>query len=298
MGDLHDNLQKTQNQMQEVQMENPPEEVNVQQNLNQNLNQDIEIQNQNKQDQRQERHSVDIGHLQLDAIKEEALRLSVRQNMLPMYEPDAHEKKEKQSTRFYNMTDLATRSIGGQKAYKLHSIPDEDTLGKEYKASFKDRLGEEERVKKQKNKKSRLYRKAQNATLLTDTIQKFEIASFDALNGVITRQALRVDEKDYHDLSMFMTEGDEKKNRELVNLYLGKSVKQEANAFEGQNISLALDTMASQLFSFDVGSLDLSNDTELVNHAAHLEKLSGQVAAFDRLSDKYHYMETLNEQDQ
>jgi hypothetical protein len=180
--------------------------------------------------------------------------------------------------------------------YKLKKIPDNETLGKEYGKTFKERLDERERAAKQKNKKSRLYQKAENAKLLTETIKKYDTESYDALNAVITRQAFRVDKEDYQDLSSFMIPGEEAANRSLVNLYLGKSVRQAGNAFLGQNTRKALDTMASRLFAVDVSDIDLSNDTELVNNAAKLESLSGQVAAFERMAAKHRYMESLNDE--
>ena len=205
--------------------------------------------NQNMQRQQQGRRSVDARHPQIDERAQDALRLSVRQNMPPIYHPDAVGEGQRQpvaeqpqdaqeqpvhqdnqqaqadvnapeqaardktehSIRIYNMTDYAKRQIGNADAYKLVHIPDEATLGKEYKKRFKDRLNAEERAKKQKNQKSRLYQKAQNAALLTETVGQFETASYDAINAAITRQALRVDTEDYRDLSMFMTEQDEKK---------------------------------------------------------------------------------------
>lgn len=203
------------------------------------------------------------------------------------------------STRFFNRIDDARRRLGNSREiYKLSHVPDETVLGKEYQASFKDRITGEKREQKKHNKKSRLYRKNENAALLSASVQEFQTASYDRMNRAMTKQALRCDKEDYNDLAMFMQEGEDQKNIELVNLYLGKSVKWGPGGLEGQDVQQALDLMAAQLFSIDIRELHFENDTEMVKNAAQLEKIAGQVAAFDRMAQKAHFMESLDEDHQ
>jgi len=177
--------------------------------------------------------------------------------------------------------------------------PDNETLGAKYRTgSFKDRLSKKERDERIKDPKSGLYQKAQNAALLEETIKDFETASYDAVNRAVTRQALRIDANEYQDLSAFMLQGDDAANFELATLYLGKSVKMQGDALEGQDVLKALDLMAEQLFLVDVESLRLDNDTELVKNAGKLEKITAQVSAFDRLMKKHGYFKTLKPENQ
>ncbi len=203
------------------------------------------------------------------------------------------------SANFFQMYSKAMEETDQGKTWIMQHAPLNETLGVSYRTgSFKYRLSKKEREQKIKDPASLLYRKAENAALLVETVSDFETASFDAVNRAVTRQAFRIEKDEYLDLSAFMKEGDDKANFELAALYLGKSVKMQGLALEGQDVFKALDLMAEQLFLFDVGSLDLSDDTALVKNAAKLESLSAKVAAFDRLMKKHGYIDTLKPENQ
>lgn len=203
------------------------------------------------------------------------------------------------SANFFQMYSKAMEETDQGKTWIMQHAPLNETLGVSYRTgSFKYRLSKKEREQKIKDPASLLYRKAENAALLVETVSDFETASFDAVNRAVTRQAFRIEKDEYLDLSAFMKEGDDKANFELAALYLGKSVKMQGVALEGQDVFKALDLMAEQLFLFDVGSLDLSDDTALVKNAAKLESLSAKVAAFDRLMKKHGYIDTLKPENQ
>ena len=176
----------------------------------------------------------------------------------------------------------------------ITNLPGEAVLGNEYKAKFSVRLDDEVRAKKIKNKRSRLFVKNENANLVETAEKEFQTNSFKLINRAITKQAQRCNEEDYHDLAMFMKEGKDKENIQLVNLYLGKSVKTGPGGFEGQDVQLALDHMAGQLFSIHISDLKFENDAEMAKNAPMFEKLAGQVAAFDRLAAKHNFMERLD----
>ncbi len=267
-----------------------------------------------EQENQQGRHSVNMHHPEMEAVDVEQVRRSVRQNMPPEIgnfvipahrqaaandnpEMQALGNKIEHGIDLYNMIDYAMRRVGGKSAYKLSTSISDATLGAGFKKRFKDRLNAEERAKKQKNPKSRLYQKKQNADILAESINQYETKTYDEINKVITRQALRCDKEDYHDLAAFMQEGEEEKNRELINLYLGKSVRVQGGALEGQDVRSALDTMAASLFSIDISTLDFTDDKSLVQNASTLERISSQAAAFDRMSKKHHYSESLDEED-
>ena len=203
------------------------------------------------------------------------------------------------SANFFQMYSKAMEETDQGKTWIMQHAPLNETLGVSYRTgSFKYRLSKKEREQKIKDPASLLYRKAENAALLVETVSDFETASFDAVNRAVTRQAFRIEKDEYLDLSAFMKEGDDKANFELAALYLGKSVKMQGLALEGQDVFKALDLMAEQLFLFDVGSLDISDDTALVKNAAKLESLSAKVAAFDRLMKKHGYIDTLKPENQ
>lgn len=200
------------------------------------------------------------------------------------------------SKRFLNIINNARREVANSAVvYTLRHLPDQSTLGKEYKSKFNTRLSDEARLQKSRNKKSRIYQKHRNAELLKETLRKNETDSFDLVNRAMTGHAMRCEKDDYHDLAMFMKEGQDKKNINLINLYLGKSLKAGPGGLEGQDVQLALDNMAGQLFSVDVSSLRFDNDTEMVQNATELERISGQLAAFERMAEKHNYMASLDE---
>ncbi len=203
------------------------------------------------------------------------------------------------SKRFFSIIDAERRESGNSRyIYKIDKVPDKTVLGKEYKEEFSERLTDEERETKITNKRSRLFRKNENAKLIEKIAGEFRSDAYSTLNLAITKQAQRMDKEDYNDLSMFMKSGNDKYNIRLVNLYLGKSVKTGPGGFEGQDVQRALDYMAGQLFAINVNELNFKNDTEMTKNAAKFEKIVGQVAAFDRLSLKHNFMESLNEEEQ
>ncbi|MBQ8914210.1 MAG: hypothetical protein IJ054_09245 [Lachnospiraceae bacterium] len=207
--------------------------------------------------------------------------MQLRNNPVQNYAPDEH--KAINNDRYM---------------YKIYDTPDETVFGKEYKAQFKERITNEERKKKIANKRSRLFVKHKNADLIQKSDKDFRIGAYDTLNRAITKQAFRMDKEDYNDLAMFMKDGKDEYNIKLVNLYMGKSVKKGPGGLEGQDVHLALGHMAKQLFAIDISALNFKNDTEMSKCAPMFEKLSGQVAAFDRLSAKHNYMSGLNEDEQ
>ena len=202
------------------------------------------------------------------------------------------------SDRFLRMVNEERRKVClNEDMYSLYYEPDMVTMGSEYKSFFENRISEKDRAKKKKNKRSRLYQKEQNAKHIADVAADVQTSSFDSLNRAMTKQPFLCEAEDYNDLAMFMEKsGQEEKNRELVDLYLGKSLKKGPGGFEGRDVQKALDTMAAKLFSIDVRDLRLDNDEAMVENAPVLERLSGQVAAFDRMAGKHGFFDTLDEE--
>ena len=201
---------------------------------------------------------------------------------------------KKHSSQFAAIVDEERRKVGSSREmYTLVKMPDAVTLGKEYGSSFKDQVTEEKRTKLLLDEESELYKKNKNSEKLEESIREFKTNTFDAVNRAMTRHAFRCSKEDYHDLAMFMKD-DDKKNIALVNLYLGKKVKEVGGVPEGQNIMLALDNMAAQLFSIDIRTLKLNNDKDMIENAPTLEKISGQIAAFERMAKKHDYLSSLD----
>jgi hypothetical protein len=97
------------------------------------------------------------------------------------------------------------------------------------------------------------------------------------------------DTEDLMDLAAFMSNKYDEDNRQLVKNYLG-----EGNDEQGKDVQAALDMMLKTLLSEDVSDIRMDSDKAIAQNTKRLERLSGQIAAFDRLAEKHHYFETLN----
>ena len=109
------------------------------------------------------------------------------------------------SANFFQMYSKDMEETDQGKTWIMQHAPLNETLGVSYRTgSFKYRLSKKEREQKIKDPASLLYRKAENAALLVETVSDFETASFDAVNRAVTRQAFRIEKDEYLDLSAFM----------------------------------------------------------------------------------------------
>lgn len=173
----------------------------------------------------------------------------------------------------------------------LTHVPEKTALVSEYKRRFTSRLTDAARLSKQRNKKSRLYQKKANAKMVKDAEEFVQNTSFLVLQHNIKNNQVLCDNEDLTDMAAFMTTEDTKSNAEMTRLYLGENEEQA-----GQDKKKAMDLMLEKLFTRDLSGLRLDNDKELAKNAGRLEKLSWQMAAFDRLAEKNSYFKNVNYQ--
>ena len=203
---------------------------------------------------------------------------------------------ENHSNRFQQMVRDTRQQMGPAEArVDLYHIPGNTVLTKEYKENFTDRLNAKERAGKKENKKSRLYQKKVNRDQMKAAAERQSIRSKRNLDTALSVLKFRDEKEDIQDVVQFLGSEMKGDNMALLNEYYGKSNKKGPGGREGQDVQKALDRMVRQLFSVNLNELHFENDTEMVKNAAVLERLSRQVAAFDRLSEKNNYGASLND---
>ena len=98
---------------------------------------------------------------------------------------------------------------------------------------------------------------------------------------------------DFNDVSQFLTSQYKSANTDLMKIFLMK--RDENGNIDKHSARMALIKMAEQLFSIDISSFHLESDTEMIRDAARLERLTSQLAAFDRLGEKYKLWDSLED---
>ena len=177
------------------------------------------------------------------------------------------------------------------KRLQVH-MPEKTALSLKYSEKFSNSIGDKKRKEKQRNKKSRLFQKLKNVELLNNNI----VAANNLIYKRIRDQIGRDDDigaEDFNDLAQFMIYKDKYKNQEISELMLGARNEEGHRSVDAYHARLALTKMADQLLDVDVFSLKFDTDHDIAVNASQLESLANRLAAFDRLSAKYKYMESL-----
>ena len=164
-----------------------------------------------------------------------------------------------------------------------------DSFGME----FHDRVSEKVRREKQKNKRSRLYVKAENEKLLNKAESEYA-GKLTSMLGRHLPEGINPMQAEARDVAQFMIYGgeEEERNKVLAALFFSQNGSEEAKAARKK---IALDEMAHILLAVDISRLHLESDQEIANHAETFERLTGQVAAFDSLAERNGYFDTLTE---
>ena len=224
-------------------------------------------------------HAIDRQH----GIEHEQAR--VQQNPLSGIMEEPVEREDDQKKMSLERRELLRGSLNNA-SFKHH--PEASVLTKEYSSSFKPRLSDAKRLQKQRNKRSRLYQKKVNADLLNNAEKQMQDDAMKSLTEAMTQDRILCEKDELCDVAAFMGK-DKTKNAQLIKLFLGSD-----ETLTGQDMTAALDEMVKPLLSFNLGNIRLENDKELAKNAGELESLSWKMAAFDRLSSKYGYLEKLD----
>jgi hypothetical protein len=257
--------------------------------------------------------------LEVDAQKN--ISAPLQDSLVRQKRPISREEKEKiDAYKLSRRSDVRAtaffehiRARNSLKKFKVDTLPSKTALMGEYKGRPKN-LPAEQRTAKTLNKRSRLFKKAANSTMIENAGSgMFEVnyeraakASFNIATG-ISKETIR-------DLSYFMDTDDVQKNKELVGMYAGSSMEEalklqiteeidgEEKVVEtvnkNQNRVKALDVMTTALLKLDVSKISLEEDEDVAKNAAALEKVSGMVSAYERLlADNPDYMEGLKNPD-
>nr|MCR5626244.1 hypothetical protein [Lachnospiraceae bacterium] len=152
----------------------------------------------------------------------------------------------------------------------------------------------EERLKKQRNKRSELHRKLVNKEAINNSEENVMNSRMDMLTKVIDSSQVIPEAQELSDLACFMT-GIEAEDQRLAEEFLGKNEKYGPDKYEGRDVSKAMDRMVIQLLDVDVSKLRLDNDEEIAKNSEKLELVSRRMAAFDRLNKEYGYLNSIGD---
>lgn len=189
------------------------------------------------------------------------------------------------ATDYYGVKEMDLSSytqVLGRAPVLIHK-PQYSVLENEFKSAFAVSLSDQKRLEKQRNKKSRLYKKLENDKLLKDSIRRVEDTSYYAMAELMPEGLKDRDMVTETALSKFMGASKEE-NQELVRLYIGENGNKSM-----QDRYKAMDHMLKILLGMPIDKLRLDNDEELAKNAVWLETFSQRVKAFDYLAQKHDY---------
>ncbi len=264
--DMMQPIQQAPEQIQQVQQEQPQIDLDAEAKL-EAKRKERQIILKNKAYARQERQRIRNERKLQKAVQEQENERKERERVL-------QQEKERTAQRF-----SALRETTGVAALKISK---KTVLAGEFKSAFTSKVKDKDRLKKQENKRSRLFAKKNNAAALKGVDVKVKEEAFKKLEN-ITGQKLD-DNPDYYDAAAFMTE----------NKFVNQNIL--SNLKDGKNKTAAIDHMWSVLSLTNLKDIRLDNDKELAAHAGELEKLSRQIASFESIANKYGYFNGLDEE--
>ena len=162
-------------------------------------------------------------------------------------------------------------------------FPQKTKLSGEFKNSFKSKVSDASRAKKQMNKRSRLFQKARNVEKFEGIENRIMDSNYKCLESLLADDQVLCEKEELADLSAFM-DPKEAISQNALRLYLGDGSDQK-----NMNRQKALDHLLVMITSFSLGKMDLSNDKVLADNAQKLETLSMRINAFHSLAVKNGY---------
>ena len=175
---------------------------------------------------------------------------------------------------------------------KLSNHPEKKEWLETFGTSFEDRIDDKTRREKKKNRRSRLYVKAENEALLNKAENEYAGKLTSKLNRFLPA-GINPLQADARDVAQFMIYGgeDAMRNKEIAKLFFQATGTEEEKK---ASRCLALTEMARTLLTVDISKLHMESEQEIANHATVLEQLTGQISAFDRLAAENNFFNTLN----
>jgi len=159
------------------------------------------------------------------------------------------------------------------KKFKVKAVPEKSALLKAFKGRPVN-ITAEVRAKKIKNKRSRLFVKAKNCDAILKAQNDLLKQNNDRAAGFLEGYEGNMKRDTIRDLTFFMSTDNASDNKNFFDMY------------QGEDRSYALDIMTQKLTDMDVSRISFENDAEIAKNAAFLEKLSGMIAAYDRITSE------------
>lgn len=241
-----------------------------------------------------------------DRKEQERLRLEEEKRLAEEAKKKAEEEKrkaEEEKKRRANLrkTEYAARvdlyagdlwNIRRERKVMTH-IPEKSALFSSFAGKFSNKLNDKKRAKKRNNVKSELYRKHNNYEQLKQSMNEYRDKIEPRYAEVLKNYPSDISDTDLRDLSTFMTNVKER-NTLICKLFFGKKDEKGVAQVNESDAALAMVKMAEILINSDVSDFSFETDADIVANAKRLQKISDQVAAFDRLSEKYNFFDKLD----
>ena len=207
---------------------------------------------------------------------------------------EKEEKAELNAQTEFNIRMAELRLSLQESNSRLLHVPERTALSEGYSSAFSSKYSERKRAAKQNNKRSRLYKKRQNAEMINQKAKEVLDSSFALLSYALPEEYADydvADREEMRDLSAFMSTRDVESNKEILKLYFGKGVRQDKD-----EIHKSMDMMLQKILSEDLSTIQLDNDKVIADNAKRLELLTNRVAAFDRLAQRHDYFVRMDEE--
>ncbi len=200
--------------------------------------------------------------------------------------------------RMQNLKELFDNIDRDKLSDKNIKVADVNRLLSNYNYEFVDKLSENQRKADKKDRNSELYKKERNATHLKTSEFIYSKYCHKALDDILGDKKMVSDQtEEYRDVSQFMYDSENaltsEEKRQLLNGYIG--VKNTAsNKIEVPDRMHSLDLCTKVIMSIDVSKIKLDSDLAVYNNAAKLESISGKIAAYERMVNKYNKIQGEN----
>ena len=224
--------------------------------------------------------------------REEQERLEEERKAAEAEERKVREEKERKERKERERLYVEDNLHMTERRLSVH-LPEKTALSLKYESKFSYSVNDKKRKEKQKNKKSRLYQKLQNARLLKSNITQEHNVVYERASEQITKDD-DISAEDFNDMAQFMMYKDKYRNQQIAELMLGGKNAEGHRCVDEYHAHLALTRMADQLLGLDVTGIRMDTDHDIAVNALQLEGLANRLAAFTRLSAKYNYMQSLD----
>ena len=211
------------------------------------------------------------------------------------------EKKQRERSRDLNFQDAKERlrlhfneTVDISKGRLEIGMPLKTKLDLSYGKWFAERVSLTKRGKARNNKRSRLYRKGVVESKIRDGVVAVDDEHYMTCMLYAKEVKGKIKKEDFGDLCTFMTYADKSRNIDMLRLFMAGRDDEGNPQVDAYNARLAIVDMANQILGIKLDGIKLNTDSDIAENAERLERYARQVAAFDRISSRYKFLENID----